>query len=134
MTLKPRSDPEVEAWLAKSAGDARMAEAACGIEDPLWDQACFHAHQAAEKALKAFMTAAGTVPSRTHDLVFLVEVIAKLEPDAQRLVEVAAGLAHHAVGPRYPSFLAPETEEEAQDAIRRATKIREWVEEKLSRN
>lgn len=132
MTRRPRSDPEVAAWLGKSASDARIARAAVEIEGPLWDQACFHAQQSAEKALKALFVAHDLDVPRTHDLVFLMERVAEREPTVSSLLETASGLAQHAVTPRYPSFLAPETESDAREALDAAAAIIAWVEGRLA--
>jgi HEPN domain-containing protein len=131
MTRRARSDPEVAAWLAKSKSDSRIARAAVEIEGPLWDQACFHAQQSAEKAIKALFVACDLDVPRTHDLVFLVERLAQREPSASSLLETASGLAQHAVTPRYPSFLAPETEEDAREALEAAAAIVAWVEDRF---
>ena len=127
MKPRPRSAPEVSAWLSKSAGDLRMSRAAAEVEDPLWDQSCFHSQQAAEKALKALLVSLDQDVPRTHDLVFIVETIAELLPDANTLLEDAAALVQYGVAPRYPSFLAPETEEDAREAMKRATAICGWI-------
>ncbi len=50
-----------------------MAELA--FDDGIYNQACFHAHQAIEKALKGLLEAQGQVPPRTHKLVDLVRQI-----------------------------------------------------------
>jgi HEPN domain-containing protein len=132
MTPRSRSDPEVAAWLGKARSDARIARAAVEIEEPLWDQACFHAQQSAEKAVKALFVAHDLDVPRTHDLVFLVERLAQREESAASLLETASVLAQHAVTPRYPSFLAPETEDDAREALDAAAAIMAWVDDRLS--
>ena len=44
-------------WLAFVDEDLQMAELALGSS--LWNQVCFHAHQCAEKSLKALMAERG---------------------------------------------------------------------------
>lgn len=62
-------------WLAFADEDLRMAELA--LEEALWNQVCFHAHQCAEKSLKALAAERGESPPRTHtgltDLLTLLE-------------------------------------------------------------
>lgn len=60
-------------WLEFAEEDLKMAELAFG--EGLWNQACFHCQQCAEKALKAILCRHGHSIPRTHklaDLVFLI--------------------------------------------------------------
>jgi len=129
--MKRRDDPEVAVWLEKVRRDLAIADFAAKSENEFWDQACFHAQQAAEKALKALCVASGCTPSRSHDLVFLLHVLGDIESFPGSLREAARLLSQHAVHPRYPSFLAPETEDEARTAVLHAQRIVEFVEETL---
>jgi HEPN domain-containing protein len=121
--MKRRDDFEVAAWLNKAEGDLRMARLAIETEDPLWDQACFPCQQAAEKSLKAISVANEQPVPRTHDLVRLIELLAEYLPKEEELGEHAAVLTPFGVSPRYPTFLAGETETQARDALRRAQEI-----------
>lgn len=108
-----------------------MACRAVYAGDPMWDHACFHAQQAAEKALRAAMVACELAVPRTHDLKALVasllDALPQLEPRRPELAEHAIALTPHGVAPRYPSFLAPETDDERGEAIRRAAEILDVV-------
>jgi HEPN domain-containing protein len=55
--MRRPDDIEVAAWLAKAQADLRMCELAARADTPMWDQACFHAQQCAEKSLKALLVA-----------------------------------------------------------------------------
>ena len=125
--MKRLEDPEVAAWLDKSGRDLRMARMAMEDSDPMWDQACFHAQQAAEKSLKGLLVAIERDVPRTHDLrVVLEPLVARdgcLEPHRSALAELANTLTPHGVAPRYPSFLPEETEEDARTALRAAEAI-----------
>jgi HEPN domain-containing protein len=118
--MRRRDDPEVDAWLAKAKGDLKMAELAWAADTPLWDQACFHAQQCAEKSLKALLVAAELEVPRTHDLVALVDRLKRVWEDIECLANAAGLLSHYGVAPRYPSFLASETETDAREALDRA--------------
>ena len=54
--------PSVEAWIHKAENDSKTSA------HPAWDTVCFHAQQAAEKYLKAYLVFRGDIPPRTHDL------------------------------------------------------------------
>ena len=62
---------------------------------------CFHAQQAAEKNLKAYLAAAGLPTPRTHDLLVLLRAAAKRDPSFESLQAQAAVLAPFAVKIRY---------------------------------
>jgi hypothetical protein len=83
-----------------------MAQLAADADDLLWDQVCFHSQQAAEKCLKALMTACDLDVPRTHDLVFLIDSLSARIDAIQELEEDAAILTQHGVAPRYPNLLA----------------------------
>ncbi len=129
--MKPLEDAEVAAWIAKAGGDLRMARYAVAVDDPLFDQACFHAQQTAEKALKALAVALGLQLPRTHDLLVLLDVICAVLPDVRILDAEAELLSNYSVGPRYPSFLAAETEEESWSAVHCCTTVLDWVVNRL---
>jgi HEPN domain-containing protein len=87
-------------------------------EDIPWDTVCFHAQQAAEKALKAFLVARGETPPRSHDLVFL---LARCEPYDGSLETLADGceqLTYFGIHVRYPDDTYEPQESEARELAR----------------
>ena len=56
-------------WLAYAGADLRAAMLLAGNPDVPGRIACFHAHQAVEKALKAALVASTTPFRKTHDVV-----------------------------------------------------------------
>ena len=121
--MKRRDDPEVAAWLVKADGDLRMARFAIDTAEPLLDQACFHSQQSTEKALKALIVAIGVPVPKTHDLLVLMNVLQDSFPDLNRFAPELAALTPYSVTPRYPSWLAPETRDEAEEALHSAESI-----------
>ena len=89
-------------WLRKADGDLRAAEKLA--ESPeFFSEVAFHCQQAAEKYLKAWLTAEQHEPPRTHDLeklVYLVADFMAIVPDDERL---ATFLTPYAVLSRYPN-------------------------------
>ncbi|MBU0616165.1 MAG: HEPN domain-containing protein, partial [Planctomycetes bacterium] len=59
-------------WVAKAENDLLNICNNLNAEQVPWDTICFHAQQAAEKMLKAFVVSRGQAVSRTHDLVALL--------------------------------------------------------------
>lgn len=94
-----------------------------------FEMACFHAQQAAEKALKAVHMADHDRLWRTHDLAALAEQL-----DAPEDVrEACETLAPHYVATRYPTEpSSDEYDTDAADAaIQDAEVILAWVEQAL---
>ena len=61
------------AWIHKAKKDIMLAELA--FNSKIYDYATFHAQQAVEKALKAFLVYHGRPIRKTHDIALLVEVM-----------------------------------------------------------
>jgi HEPN domain-containing protein len=69
------SATEAERWLSKASDDLAIARVVTSTPDvPRWP-ACFHAQQAAEKALKAHLVAAGIAFPFTHALDRLADLV-----------------------------------------------------------
>lgn len=98
------ADPRLELarqWMRKAHHDLLTAERMAQPE-AVPDIVVFHCQQAAEKALKAYLTWRDRPFRRTHELGdLLVECIA-LEPAFAILKEAADTLTPYAVDPRYP--------------------------------
>jgi HEPN domain-containing protein len=70
----------------------------------IYNQACFHAQQCAEKVLKAWLRYLGTLPPRTHQLSLLLALL----PDevlADLRIEITL-LDRFYIPTRYPDALA----------------------------
>lgn len=114
----------VRDWLRKAESDLKTLEAAIGVE--AFDTACFHAQQASEKALKAFLISADVEFPFTHNLTKLVGLCATVNPVFLPLADVAESLTPFAVELRYDAEFWPD-EEKAKDAQQRAREIVETV-------
>ena len=95
---------------------------------------CYHAQQAAEKAVKALIVYYGSqaeVP-KVHDILVLLNQIKNVvqkekgTPISPHIYEVGARLNLFATAPRYPGELNI-TENDAKVALRQAQEIVDWV-------
>lgn len=91
MPHDPALVAETQAWFSKAAEDLRAAEFEFGATPPLTADIAFHAQQAAEKAMKGFLTWHGQLFRKTHNLIELGEVCASLDPALGRS---SRGLLH----------------------------------------
>ena len=117
-------------WVAKAEGDfvTTGRELNAPIQ-PNYDASCFHAQQAAEKYLKAFLTEHRVVPPRTHDLIELLELCLQVHPDFESLRHLLVLLSGYAIRFRYPGDWAIESE--AQRALAAVTSVRAFVRQQL---
>lgn len=116
-------------WIAKAESDLANA-ALCIANRTALDTACFHAQQAAEKYLKAYLTAQDMPFPLVHNLEKLVELCANRDPAFAALLTLAEELTPYAVELRYDSEFWP-TQETAASAEAAARAIRELVLERL---
>jgi HEPN domain-containing protein len=94
----------------------------------LWESLCFHAQQAAEKAIKAVLIRFGVEPPRIHDIRGLIE---RLPADLPQHAELRASaeLTDYAALARYPWQGEPASEEDYREAVRLAEAVVAWAEE-----
>jgi HEPN domain-containing protein len=122
----PKLD-EVHSWLHKSTQDLQAS--AWLLESPraLYGAVGFHCQQAAEKALKAYLTWQEQPFEKTHSLVALVGMCLQFNRDFDVLRTAATSLTPFAMTTRYPGDLPDISAEDARDALEQARKICEFV-------
>ncbi len=114
---------DVKAWLSRAADDLFAAQHDLKAGERLFGDVVFHCQQAAEKALKAFLTWHDQPFRRTHNLEELGHQTAQLDPDLEPLVGAAVVLTQYAWAYRYPGGAPQPTSEEVQEALRTAHAI-----------
>ena len=123
-------------WLRQSEhdlSDARLVHA-----NDRYALACFLSHQAAEKAVTAYLLARGAERVWGHALADLCEDALALDPSFDLIKTVAVLLDKHYLGARYPTTLpggVPAEAYEAADserAIDIAADVRRFVDERLT--
>ena len=67
-------------WLVRAERDLRVARYLLRMPDPPPESVGFHAQQCVEKALKAYLTYHRPVFERRHDLNYLIDLCAPLDP------------------------------------------------------
>jgi HEPN domain-containing protein len=89
---------------------------------------CFHAQQAAEKAIKAVLIVRGIEPPRTHSITALLDLLPPAAPRPKDLM-AARALTTYAAVTRYPGQAGPVSEEDHREAVRLAEAVVAWAEE-----
>ena len=94
---------------------------------------CFHAQQAAEKAIKALLIWHGIRFPYVHDLAALLILLEKATGDLPASIRQAARLTRFAVHARYPGTAPPVHENEYRKAFKLADGVLRWAEKQLTR-
>ena len=92
----------------------------------LYEHLCFHAQQAAEKAIKAVLVHHGIPVAKSHDLAFLLAQLPVPVTVPVSLVSLPL-LTKYAVQLRYPGEVAALTAREYRAAVRLAALAIEWA-------
>ena len=100
--MQPDKAAVVRSWLSKAASDLRGAHIDLEADPPLIEDALFHCQQAAEKSLKAFLTAHDTPFKKTHDLDELGRACLELDAGLGDSMRSVATLTVFAWEFRYP--------------------------------
>jgi HEPN domain-containing protein len=130
MPPKPTTGSAAD-WLDRAKSDLAIAESPLP-KGALYEDLCFHAQQAAEKALKAVYQHKSWIFRYTHDLD---ELLSGLKNQGLAIPEEVIGadiLTQFAWESRYPYIGEPVTEEEYREAISHARTVVAWVEATIS--
>jgi len=124
-------DPHViRQWLERASADLRVADLV-QADPSLIAETGFHCQQAAEKALKAYLTFHGVEFDWSHNINYLLRLcrakdlsFAQFEPSAARLTQFAVQF-------RYPTSEPIPAIEESLDALSIARQIIQFVLQRL---
>jgi HEPN domain-containing protein len=118
-------------WLRRARSDLALGEAALRTPGVLPEDACFHAQQCAEKALKGLLSGQGIPFPRTHVLEVLLDLLQVHGISVPDDVDEAFALSQYAIQTRYPGDWEPVTRDEAELALERAAQVLAWVERQI---
>lgn len=125
-------DDYVKKWLIKANNDLKVAENELQLPSGkvITDAVCFHAQQAVEKFLKAYLITQKVEFGKTHNLEYLRELCLGVDEDFKQ-IEVG-NLTYYAVEVRYPDEFYTPTIKEARESVDLARKIKEFIIRKLA--
>ena len=92
---------------------------------------CFHAQQAAEKAIKALLIRHRIQFPYVHDLAVLMLLLEKGTGNLPDSIRRAVRLTRFAVQARYPGTAPPVGEEKYREAVELAGEVLRWAEKQL---
>lgn len=123
---EPERLEETRRWLRFALDDSATANVLHASQPLRARHVCWHAQQAAEKALKAVLVFENVAFPRHHDLAALHRQL----PDAWQVdttAQALAALTEWAVEARYPGDWSDATEEAALSAVEQARRVWESV-------
>jgi HEPN domain-containing protein len=109
----------------------QLAERALSIPPALAAGAAYHAQQAAEKALKAFLAAHNQPFPFTHNLAVLLPLCQALDTAFLQFASVAATLTPFATQFRYPGGPLEPAAADAEQGLRDAVALVAFVRQRL---
>jgi len=118
---------EFEKWFKKAENDLLVIKNNIAAQEVPIDACCFHAQQAAEKYLKAYLVSKQINFPKTHDLQALLELCISINFSFSQITESAIKLSDYAIAPRYPDAFDDLTIDDASNAQKDAIEIKDFV-------
>jgi HEPN domain-containing protein len=125
-SLRSAGDPAE--WLRHARSNLSRCRSDSRLPDVLFEDLCFDAQQAAEKAIKAVLVLKGRRLPRTHDLAELVDLVAATGIEVPQEVREAKRLTPYAVAGRYPGVSEDASEEDYREALAISERVVAWAE------
>ena len=113
-------------WLRRARSSCAYARIS-NPEEVCWEEPCFQAQQAAEKAIKGLMLHFDVRFPYVHDLGLLLDEFEKGGITIPDDVRECVDLTPYAFQTRYPGDYEPVTEEDYHRAIEQANAVVDWV-------
>jgi HEPN domain-containing protein len=107
----------VESWLTKADHDLTTAHLVQNHLPDFKDTIAFHCQQAVEKLLKSYLIHLNVTFRRSHDLIYLLDIIEQPELFTREDYDRVARLQDYAVEIRYPNDSIFLSNEEILDAL-----------------
>jgi HEPN domain-containing protein len=112
-------------WLARAKSSLALSGNKTS-DDVFYEDLCFQAQQAVEKALKALILYLGKEPDKTHNIVTLIKCL-PWHINIPETVAEAVTLNDYAVQTRYPGDYTPIDSAEHENAVKIAGDCIKWV-------
>jgi HEPN domain-containing protein len=131
--MKPPDEARQELtrqWLEKAEDDWRLCHR-LATDSSYAEATAFHAQQAVEKYLKAFLTWHQVEFPKTHDIKRLLKLASARDPSLTEELSEAADLTAYAVEYRYPGEYPPVTTDDATRAVAVADRVRDHIRKRL---
>ena len=118
---------EFEKWFKKAEGDLIIIQNVIFLNDAPYDLCCFHAQQAAEKYLKAYLIANRIEFPFTHNLITLLLLCKQKNNSFSEIEKNCKSVTDFGISPRYPDDIDDLTFDDAKKAYEDALTIKAYV-------
>ncbi len=119
-------------WLARAKGDLALARAPLPAGG-FYEDLCFHAQQAAEKAIKAVYRRHGWTFRYVHSIEELLTGLRQSGLKVPEQLDESVILTDYAFATRYPGTEEPVSREEYERAVELAEAVLAWAEQEIAR-
>jgi HEPN domain-containing protein len=127
--MSPDRDPShPRSWLRRARSNLARARLLAGQPEVLYEDLCFDAQQAVEKALKAVLVQRGVTVPKTHALAELLTRVETSGFEVPAEIQEATLLTPYAVEARYPGLWEEVTPADHEEAVRVAERVVAWAE------
>ncbi len=120
-----------EDWLRRAKGNLARARQT-KPKDAFWEDLCFDAQQAAEKAIKAVLVFRELEFRKTHDLRELLTLLGSGGDPIPEEIWEAVDLTDYAVETRYPGVTEPVSDKEYRHAVALAEAVVRWADKQIT--
>lgn len=118
-------------WMRRARSNLALAKQA-KLDEVVWDDLCFDAQQATEKALKAVLVVHNVDFPKTHEIAELLRLIEQCNIEVHDELWEAHILAKYAVETRYPGPVESISEQEYRQAVALAERVVQWAQKIIS--
>ncbi len=118
---------DFEKWFKKAENDLFTIKNLIDLKDAPYDVCCFHAQQAAEKYLKAYLIVRNVDFPKTHNLEMLVNFCIKFNQKFNKILNISIWLSEFGVSLKYPDDFAEAILQDAKQAYQNALTIKDFV-------
>ncbi len=125
--LRDPSDPQ--SWLRRARSNLARARAGRPTVEVLYEDLCFDAQQAAEKAVKGVLVARQRDFPKTHVVERLLGLVEAAGVEVPVSIREAGDLTRYAAQSRYPEVADETSEPDYQRALELAERVVRWAEE-----
>jgi HEPN domain-containing protein len=122
-------DSDYKSWFDRAKSSLAISKNKFD-ERIFYEDLCFQAQQAVEKALKGLLIFHNVEPEKTHNLVSLIKERSRYISVPKEISETVI-LNDYAVQTRYPGDYTSVGEEEYNNAVKIAEECINWIEERF---
>jgi len=122
-----RNKSPILEWLKRARSNLERARAGKVSEEILYEDLCFDAQQAVEKALKALLVKLNKPFPKTHSIGMLLKLVEEAGVKIPEDINRSKVLTDYAVDARYPGIYEPISEDEYKEAFKLAEDVFEWA-------